>query len=184
MNQIQVKEIMLDVSACPSVNEEDSLLHAIKTLSEAASESANTRYPLQTLLVKDSQGLIVGELTFGQILTGLEPGYRNLGDLSRISYSGLTPEVLTMIRDTYGLWQRPLAELCEKSSRVKIAGILDRAPKRQFIDVSMTLNEATHRLITIEKDALLVMDEDRVVGLLRICDVFTAVGKQAERCDV
>jgi len=184
VKEMQVSDLMLDVSVCRSIGEQDTVYQAIKELSDAASEFAGTKYPLDMLLVKDSEEQVLGILTLNDLLAGLEPGYTNLGDLSRISFSGLTPEVLTMLRESYGLWQKPLSELCQKASRVRIAAVFEKPLERQFIRKSAPLNEAIHRLIINDEAWLLAEEKDRIVGLLRICDVFSEVSARAKQCKI
>jgi len=179
----QVKDLMLEVSVCKRVGERYTLHQAITALSDPSVESADTKYPMETLLVEDAKGQISGVLTLWDVLAGLEPGYRNIGDLTSISYSGLTPEVLTVIRDAYGLWQKPLAELCRKAARVQVSSIFQKPFERQYIEQTASLDEAIHRLITNGEAWLLVKDGNQVVGLLRICDVFSEVSVQAQQCE-
>ncbi len=75
---------MLDVSVCKRVSERDTLHQAITALSDPSMESADTKYPMETLLVEDAKEQISGVLTLWDILAGLEPGYRNIGAFTRI----------------------------------------------------------------------------------------------------
>ena len=54
----------------------------------------------------------------------------------------------------------------------------------EFLDAATSLNVAIHQLGLGRHHALLVTEKDRVVGVLRLSDIFDVVDKAIQQCHV
>jgi predicted transcriptional regulator len=79
-----------------------------------------------------------------------------------------------MIEDQ-GLWQKPLDNLCQRASRIKVKNVMYTPAEGEYVQEDATLDEGIHQLVIGHHQSLLVTRDSKVVGLLRISDVFAQV---------
>jgi hypothetical protein len=68
------------------------------------------------------------------LIVGLEDGYRKIGDVRAASHTGFTREFIKMMINQHGLWQRPLAHLRAKASRIKVRDIMYTPKESEYIE--------------------------------------------------
>jgi hypothetical protein len=118
------------------------------------------------------------------ILTCLEPEYLNNEELKKVSRFGLTPEFLHSMLESYDLWKSPLTDICRKSFDRRVSDFIPKQPSDVFIDANATLSQAIHQLIMSRSQALLVLSDGEVSGLLRLVDVFDQVVTLMRACQI
>jgi CBS domain-containing protein len=184
MESIKVEDLMVDLSEYSTVSEEATLYEAVTTLEEAHRKFDRKRYKYRVILVHDSNNQIVGLLSDLEVLSGLEPTYKEIGDVRSIALSGFSAEFLKKMAANYRLWQQPLGDICGKASQIKVKNIDYTPVEGNYIRKNATLNEAIHRLIVGYHQNLLVVsgEEKNIVGVLRLYDVFKQVYKMIKTC--
>jgi CBS domain-containing protein len=168
-----VKELMLPLSDYAVVSMEASLKEALKALELAQKRLSPDRQPHRAVLVTDKAGKIVGKLGHLGFLKALEPKYNVLGDVERLSRSGLSLEFINSMMDNYRFWQDDFAVLCRRSRNIKIKDVMK--PVEESIDENATLTEAIHRIVMWQTLSILVTSGKQVVGILRLSDLFEEV---------
>lgn len=184
MKSMKVKDLMVAVDAYGIVSEDASLYEVIMALEGPQGQVDQMRFEPRSVVVSDSDNHIVGELTQWDVLRSLEPGYSRIGDLGAISRSGLSPDFTKAMLDNYDLWKKPLADICRKAFDIKVKDIMHTPAVKETIEENATLDEAVHQLIIGHREALLVTGGDGIVGVLRLCDVFSEVCTRTKACAI
>jgi CBS domain-containing protein len=186
MESIKVKDLMVDLSEYSSVSEEATLYEAVMTLEKAHRKFDRKRYKYRVILVHDNNNRIVGLLSDLEVLSGLEPAYREIGDVRSIALSGFSAEFLKKMAANYQLWQQPLGDICGKAAQIKVKNVDYTPVEGNYITENATLNQAIHQLIVGYHQNLLVVsgEEKDIVGVLRLYDVFKQVYKMIKTCQM
>lgn len=116
------------------------------------------------VLAVDAAGQVFGRLVVWDILQGLEPQDRRGVD------------ALAMV-DGLGAWRKPLVNLAAKAHDVKVHDLVRRLDRAELIDADAPLDEAVHRLIKLRTLSLIVTEQQRTIGVLRVVDVFREVNE-------
>ena len=91
MDKKLVKDLMLPLSEYTVVSCETTLKEALRILMESQPQLLTGQAPHRAVLVADPQGKIVGKLGQHGFLEALEPKYKGLGDIERLSQVGQLP---------------------------------------------------------------------------------------------
>ena len=86
--------------------------------------------------------------------------------------------------EEYELWKAPLEDLCRKAANVKLGSIVAAPLEGEFIDQDASLDKAVHQLIMGHHQSLLVTSKGRIVGILRLTDVFKEVTDRIKACKI
>jgi CBS domain-containing protein len=184
MKSISVKQLMIPLAEYATVSEYATLYEAIVALEEAQKRFDSERDRHRAVLVLDKDNRVVGKLSQWDILKGLEPRYDLIGSLKETSRYGFSPEFIRSMLDSYSLWRKPLEDLCRKGGEVKV-GTLVRAPEEsEYIAEDAALDEAIHQLVMEHRQSLLVKSGDRIVGILRLSDVFREICQMIKTCHI
>ena len=186
MKTIKVKDLMVPLNKYATISEEANLYEAILTLEEAHRHYDKKRYKYRAILVHSKNKKIVGMLTDLEVLSGLEPAYKEIGDVRTMALSGISQDFLKSLADNYQLWQKPLGDICGKAFKIKVKDIDYTTTKGNFIKEDATLDQAIHQLIVGYHQNVLVTREgdNRIVGILRLYDVFKKVASIIKRCKI
>src|SRR4030042_2814845 len=84
MEEKHVKKIMIPIREYAVVSQEATIKEALKIMKESSERLSPGKYRHMGILVKDAEGNIVGKLTQADILRGIIPDYKDIGD-SRLS---------------------------------------------------------------------------------------------------
>ena len=116
---------------------------------------------------------IVGKLGQHGFLEALEPKYKGLGDIERLSQVGLSEEFVNTIMDNFRFWQGNLQDVCRRADVIRIEQVMK--PTDVSIDENASLTEAIHLFVMAQALSILVTRQEEVVGILRLSDLFVEV---------
>ena len=184
MKSIKVKDLMVPLADYATVSQEANLYQAVMALKEAQSKFERNKYMHRAVLVLNEDQKVVGKLSQNDVLRGLEPKYSEMGNMSKISHWELSPEFIKSMMKNFQLWNTPLENICRKASQVKIKDIMYTPAEGEYVQEDTTLDEAIHQLVVGYHQSLLVTRDNRVVGILRLTDVFTEIAKMIETCEI
>ena len=173
--QKYVIDVMLPLEEYALVSEDDTLFDAFMALEDAQAKRPEGRQKHRAVLVRDKKNNIVGKLGHLGFLKSLEPGYKNLGQLDIVSKAGLTRDFITSMMKNFELLQDDLDEIRKKTKSIKMKEVM--RPMTEQVDVNDTINEAIHNLIMWQVLSCLVTKGGKVVGILRISDLFDEVSR-------
>lgn len=180
MRMKKVTEVMVPLSEYAVVNEDESLGNAIKTLFEIQKEILCTEYKHRAVLVRNAAKRIVGKVGPLDILRALEPKYSKIGlpdQLSKVGLSrfGLSNEFLNSMVEHYNLWDEKSEDLIRKASKLKVKNIMYTPGEGEYVNDDTPVSEAIHQFILGHHQSLLVLKKKRVIGVLRLTDVFKLI---------
>ncbi len=184
MKQISVKDLMVPLEEYATVSQEVTLFEAVVALEEAQNRLDRTRYKYlhRAILVFDENKIIVGKVSQLDVLKALEPKYRDLGDPGRLSRAGFSPQFLRTLLQQQSLWDTPLRDICTKAASYKVKDFMYTPTEDEYIEESATLDEAINQLVMGHHHSLLVTRQKRIVGILRLTDVFAEVFAIMKTC--
>ena len=186
MDIITVKELMVPLEEYATVSEEATLHDAVIALEEAQENLDRTRYKYlhRAILVLDKSQNVVGKISQLDILRALEPKYEKVVDARALSRAGLSPEFLKSMLEEQDLWAQPLKDICARAARVKIRDFMYTPAAGEYVDGNVSLQEAIHMLVMGHHHSLLVTEGGKIVGMLRLTDVFVSVFDLIQSCQI
>jgi CBS domain-containing protein len=183
MQAKKVRELMVPLEEYATVSEDSSLYEAVLALEEAQDKFRKNTYKHRAILVYDKNRNVVGKLSQLDVIKGLESGYKNL-DLSAVKHTGFSPEFIRSLMRTHDLWSKPLDEICRKAPSIKVKEVMYTPTEGEYVREDATLNEAIHRLVMGKHQSLLVTTGEKIVGILRLTDVFMEIGEVMKACRI
>jgi CBS domain containing-hemolysin-like protein len=184
METIKVKDLMVPNSEYICVSEDATLYEAVVALETAQAKNTSSGHPHRAVLICDKADNVVGKMGYLDLLRSLEPRYSEISDLKKVSGFGLTAEFMRSMMQEYELWKAPLDDLCRKAVNVRLGTIVAAPLEGEFIDQDASLDKAVHQLIMGHHQSLLVTAKGRIVGVLRLTDVFKEVTDRIKACKI
>ena len=184
MGNITIKDLMIPLPKYATVSQEATLYDAILALEKAQSELDRSQYPPAAILILDKNDQVVGKLSMWDVLRGLEPKYAEIGFPDALSRSGFSPDFLRSMLERYGLWGKPLKDICGKAARIKVKNLMSTPPEGERVAESASLDEAIHQLVMGHHQSLLVTSDRNIVGILRLTDVFIHIFNEMRTCKI
>lgn len=182
MKSYQVRDIMVPLDEYATLHQDAALNEAeshLRNLKNSAAADPNIH---RSLLVVDDDGRVVGKLSQLDLILGLEEGYRRIGDMKALAHFGYDPKFIRSMIENNQMWQKPLDEICEKADRIRVKDIMYTPTRGEYVDADASLDIAIHQLGMGRHHALLVTEKNRVVGVLRLSDIFDVVDAAVKDC--
>ncbi len=178
------KDLMVPLEEYATVSEEATLKDAVDALEKVREELDRKRYKYlhRAVLVLDNNNEVVGKISQLDILRGLEPNYKLVDKSRRLSSSGLSAQFLTSLMDMHSLWVQPLGGICAKAADVKVKDFMVTLAEGEFIDEKAPLEEAMHMMVMGHHHSLLVTEDENIIGILRLTDVFVYINDLIRLC--
>jgi len=170
MRTIMVKELMIPIDEYATVPEEATMYEAILALEIAQKAFEPSKHKHRAILVLDRDKNVVGKISMFDILIALEPKYENLDDIG-----GYSLEFIKSILKDSVLWNEPLELVCDRARNLKVSDFMEVLSDGVYIGENDTLGKAIHQLVISRYHSLLVTRDKKVVGVLRLSDVFTQI---------
>ncbi|MBW1644528.1 MAG: CBS domain-containing protein [Deltaproteobacteria bacterium] len=118
------------------------------------------------------------------ILIALEPNYGKLEGMGVLSRSGYSPDLIKSMLEDNALWLEPFQFVCERACQLKVSDFVKPTEDSEYVDEKATLAEAIHQLVVYPHQSLLVTRDKKVVGILRLTDVFTKICDKIKTCEI
>ena len=184
MEPISVKDLMVPLEEYATVSHDATLYDAVTALEEAQErlDRSMHKYLHRAVLVLDDQNNVVGKISQLDVLKALAPKYREMGDGRSLSLAGFSPEFLKGMMDQERLWSGSLRDICSRAGEIGVKDFMYTPTKGEYIDEDAPLEEALHLLVMGNHHSLLVTRGERIVGILRLTDVFAAIYDLIETC--
>jgi CBS domain-containing protein len=186
MNDYTIKDLMVPRSEYAVINENSTIYEAVLALEKAQQEFDQTKYRHRGMLVENDTHVIVGKVGQLDILRALEPKYEEMKSKDApegVSKFGFSKQFLLSMMDTYSLFDHPLNEICKKAGAQKISNYMHRLTEGEFIESTATLDQAIHLLVIGHHQSLLVIEQKKIIGVIRLTDVFAAVFHAMKECN-
>jgi len=182
MHARTVRDLVVPTADYATIDADSTLLQAVRRLNEAQEQSRRdnpVRHRDRAILVLDAEGAIVGKLSLLNVMRGLLPRYdKERG--TRTSSKGATRvgsarRVIDEMERDAGRFTNPLANLREKAATTRVRELIRPFAADEFIGEDASLDKALHRLITGRYQSLLVTRGGRIIGILRLTDIYDSL---------
>ena len=184
MKSAKVKNIMVPLEEYATVSQDATLYEAVIALEKAQAEFDRARYMHRAILVLDDDNRVIGKLSQIDVIRGLEPGYRNAETPPEIKHWGVDKQTIATMMKDLQLWQLPLEDICKKASLIKVRDVMYTLAEGEYVSQDASLDEAIHQFVMGKHQSLLVIDNNRVIGILRLTDVFSTLIQIISRCEL
>jgi CBS domain-containing protein len=184
MKKKLVNELMVPLAKYASVSQEATLFEAVLALEKAQEKFDQSRYRHRAVLIYDNdEENIVGKVSQLDVMRALEPKYEAMGIPGSLSRFGLTQRFQETMLEELRFWDKPMDDICRKASRIKIKEFMYTPSEGEYINDDTTLDRAINQLVMGHHQSLLVLKDDKIVGILRATDVFMEIVRVMKACE-
>ncbi len=184
MKTIQIKNLMVAIESYATVTQKATLSEAVAELEKTKEECKPSQHKHRAILVLDDSGDVVGKINMFDILFALEPKYRNLELTDTLSGAGLSPAFIKSILKDNVLWNKPLQHICSQAVSLNVSDFMAPPTQDMYIDENATLDEAIHQMVMQKHESLLVQKDGKVVGVIKLADVFDEICNAIKTCKI
>jgi CBS-domain-containing membrane protein len=131
-------------------------------------------------LVLDKNRKVVGKISQLDVLSALEPKYKEMGDTRTLSRAGFSPNFIKSMLEKYALCEIPFTDMCARAGDANVKEFMYSPSEGEYIEADAALCEAIHMLVIGHHQSLLVTRKGEIVGILRLTDVFKEVFQTME----
>lgn len=182
MENMRVRDLMRPIEEFPKISGKATFLEAVLELEEAQKKYDAGKVPENILLVQDERGNIVGKISPMDVVLGLEPNYSQIEKLETFAHYGLVRSAMKTVKKQYQLWQKPLAELWQKSHSLKIENFIQMPTSEHMVKPDDKMDTAFHLFVLLRQGSLFVKDKATVVGVIRFSDVYKKIQQTIKAC--
>ena len=184
MKSYLVKDVMVPLSEYATVSVDATLFDAVLSLESAQEnfEDRHTRYRHRAILVLGKDGQVVGKLSQLDVLKALEPKYKDVLKSDGLNRFGFSKQFIKSMLDEYQLFASPLDDICRKAGEQSVKNFMYAPTEGEYVSADDSLDVAIHQLIVGHHQSLLVTDGQKIIGILRLTDVFAAVFHKMKEC--
>jgi CBS domain-containing protein len=184
MKSFIVSDLMVPLAEYATVAEDATLFDAVLALEKAQEAFNDTKYAHRAILILGNDGNVVGKIGQLDVLRALEPRYETILSGSGMGRYGFSEQFMTSLLKDYHLWDQPLREICRKAGKITVKRFMRTPTEGEYIEETANLDEAIHRLVMGNHQSLLVMNQGKIAGVLRLTDVFAAVFAVMQECSL
>ena len=172
----RVKDLMLPLSEYAVVDEDATILDALRALEESQAKVPPGKQPHRAILVRDRRGEIVGKLHYFAFLRALTPAREPMviGDV--LERAGVGDDLRDTSMRMLEFLTGDLVDVCERARNVAVRDVYTRATLD--IDEHASLSDAISMFLKHHSLSLLVRRGGRTVGILRLSDLFDELSQQ------
>lgn len=172
-----VRDLMVSATNCGRIHQDATIGAVILMLEHGHNEpSAGGEVPSPAaLLVLNNDNLVVGKISPTEIVRNMDPIYHSQQGAETIAHtaaSGLTPALLKSLTQNSPLRCESFEQICRNVLNLKVKDCMVLPQGNECVLESDRLEEAIHKLAIGARQSLLVTSEERIVGILRLSDVF------------
>ncbi|MFZ5426990.1 MAG: hypothetical protein ACOZEN_08440 [Thermodesulfobacteriota bacterium] len=162
MDTILVREAMTTLENLTAVEAGVTLMEAATAL-----KACNLKNPGPALLrVRDGSGGTAGVVGMVDVIRGLEPKYQGSGLFDGMREKGFPEKLLEMFVANHGAEHTSIATLVRRASSCTIGEVLRPPFGDETIEGGASIGVALDTLVLRRREYLLVMDGERVAGVV------------------
>jgi len=174
MKRYLVKDLMVPISEYATVSLGSTLSEAVSALEKAQEDYNHTHYRHRAVLVLDNNKQVVGKLSQLDFLRSLEPQDEQIERIKEIRKFGFSSKSIALQQEQYRQKMPDRTDIYAKAIKLKVEEFMQTPSEGEFVDENTSLETAVHQLVTGRHLSLLVTQEKKIVGVLRMSDVFAA----------
>jgi CBS domain-containing protein len=161
-----VKDHIITLGRYPHLKEHQSLSDAVEVIKSYTAGSAE-RLRYSGMLIVDDNNRLVGRVTMQDIVLGIDPRFTGLAKVNK--YEGKKADVTNLVT----LWEDSFFEECSKRGTKKIIDFM--SPIKHTVKGDDSLLKALAVMLSDNETVLPVVEDDLVVGVLRLEEIFKAI---------
>ena len=170
-----VKDLMVPLSEYATVQKGATLFEAVMALEKAQEEFDHTKYRHRAILVMDTKNRVIGKLSHLDVIRALEPTNDPSEELKSLEQYGFSEQFIWNQRKKRRQAVAPIVDIGKVAGSLKVEDFMQAPTEGEYVDQETSLDVAAHQLVVGSHYALLAMDGGRIVGVLRLTDVFAAL---------
>jgi CBS domain containing-hemolysin-like protein len=176
MERFLVKDLMVPISEYAAVTVGTTLLDALLALERAQEAYTVSKYQHRAILVLDTDANVVGKISQLRALKAILPEVEFTEKIEEMRQLKFSDGYLATVRDLYHSQGNSInKETLREAAAKKVEDFMQTLTPGEFVAEDNSLEVAIHRLVAGAHMSLLVTRDERIVGVLRISDVFAAV---------
>jgi CBS domain-containing protein len=167
---------MVPISEYATVPVGTPLLEAIMALEEAQEAFTSSKYQHRAILVLDEDNHVVGKIGQLRVLKAVETRYDLDSEVEKLKEFNFSDEYIADRREQYR-FQGPILnkESLRAAAQKKVEEFMQKPTPGEFVSADCSLDVAIHKLVAGTHLSLLVTQEEEIVGILKMADVFATV---------
>ncbi|MEN8211890.1 MAG: CBS domain-containing protein [Thermodesulfobacteriota bacterium] len=182
MKHYKVKDLMVPLSEYAVISEDATIFDAVLALEKTQQTFNKNSYHSRAILIEDSKKNIIGKLDQFDILRSLEPKYAEIkSDMPGMAKYGFSKQFLLSILETYKMFDKPLDDICQKAGMELAVKYMHSPTEGECISADGSLDQAIHMLVVEKLQSLLVTQEKKIIGILRLTDVFANISQHIKK---
>ena len=181
MENLTVRDLMVPADQFPKISSNAHFYEALGALETAQRRYLAGESEQRILLVEDENGKIIAKLSPMDLLRGLETNYNRVEAEKTLSRFGLS-NIWKSFQKDYHLWESPLKDLCRKAEEVKVKDFIKSPSEGQSVGMADSMAKCFHLFVMERHDALFVVENDQIAGLLRFSDVYKKTSETMNAC--
>ena len=184
MKSYTVKDLMVPLSEYATVSEDATLYDAVLALEEAQEkfEDKHTRYRHRAILILDKDGQVIGKVSQLDALRALEPKYQDMLDGKETHKLGISKQFMQSVLEDFNLFANPLDDICRKAGEQNVKIFMSTPTEGEYVAEDASLDIAIHQFVMGQHQSLLVTRDKKILGILRLTDVFAVVFHKMKEC--
>ena len=179
MNNKTAGDLMVPLDEYPVVDAEATVLEAVTKLETSRLSMEAGRQPFRAVLITDKKGNIIGKLGQLTLLRALEPNRRNIADQATLDRAWVNDTIIETALDHIRAFQHEFTEMCRGMAHLPVRRIMH--PVGEHIDIGASIDQVIHRMVAWQRLSLLVTQNEKPVGLVRLSDLSDAVISEIRR---
>lgn len=185
MKDFTIKNLILPISEYATVPLGTTLFDAILALEQAQEKFYHGKYQHRAILVMDDEKKVVGRISQQRILKAIEAGGELSKDLNKLKMFNFSDAYVENIRETIRLDTKVFTQKAlKKAASKKVEEFMQKPTPDEYVAESSPLDLAVHKLVNGNHLSLLVTRDEKIIGVLRMSDVFTAACHEMKVLDV
>jgi CBS domain containing-hemolysin-like protein len=170
-----VKDLMVPISEYATVPLGTTLLEATLVLEQAQEAFDRGKYQNRAILVLDSEDNVVGKISQLRVLKALKEGNDRSGDIDKLREFNFSEAYIAEQYEEKRLKNKLLTkDTLETAAIKKVDEFMQTPTPDEYVTDDSLLDMAIHKLVAGTHLSLLVTRGEKIVGVLRMSDVFAA----------
>jgi len=183
MEKFLVRDLMVTADKFPKISYRATFYEALSALENAQKKYLSGESEQRILLVEDEKGKIIGKLSPIDLFRGLETNYNNMETENLLNRFGLH-YLWKSVQDDYSLWENPFRDLCRKAVEIRVKDFIKGAYEGQSVTAGDPMAKCFHLFVMNRHDALFVLEEDNIIGLIRFSDIYRKASEIMKECSI
>jgi len=176
MSAKNIRDLMVTIDMYPQVGKNASVYEAMMVLEKYQESRPPGRQKYRAVLVVDEAGKIIGKIGQLAFLKAFEPGYRPEGKFEELEIAGVSDDNISTMMDSMRLVMPDFADLKPRAKATPVTSVMRTVT--EGIDIDSGMAEAIQLLVRYQTLSLLVKENGKIVGLLRLSDLLDEITRE------